>query len=268
MTKILRALQTMACITGLASLAPTAFAQAFDAVRLYGAASGKDGGLVGAVVIAGKQYQGSAARRTMALPLLDYQWANGWFAGTANGFGYKFASPPRIQYGLRLTADFGRDESRSAALAGLGDVDAAAEFGGFFNFAVTRDWFLTSSLRYGSGNDHKGLLVDLGAGTAFAIAPNWRLAWGLAATLANAESMQSYFGITAAQALASGYGSYTPGAGLRDVRTNLSVTHQFNPRMSITAGLSASALMGDAKDSPLVRKTTAVNGVVAVAYSF
>ena len=43
-------LKTIALATCIVLAAPNAFAQAFDAVRLYGAAPGKDGGTFGAAV--------------------------------------------------------------------------------------------------------------------------------------------------------------------------------------------------------------------------
>ena len=95
-----------------------------------------------------------------------------------------------------------------------------------------------------------------------------RLGLGLAETLANADYMQSYFGVSAAQAARSGYALYQPGAGLRDVRANLSLTYRINPNLSATAGVSASGLSGDASDSPLVRQKSSTTGLLALAYSF
>ncbi len=256
------ALSAFACLLG----APAAFGQAFDAVRLYGAAPGEDAALVGAVLIAGTAYAGSDERRTMLVPLLDYQWTNGWFAGTANGIGVNLSKRPDLQYGVRLTADFGRKASRSDALRGMGDIDAAAEVGAFFNQSVTREVFLTSSLRYGAGDG--GMVLDLGAGYSTALAPAWRLAVGGAVTLADAAYLQSFFGVDSPQAAASGYAEYRPGAGLRDVRANLALTYSFSRQTSLTTGLSVSALQGDARDSPLVRQATTTSGVMVLSYAF
>ena len=245
-----------------------ASAQAFDTVRLFGAAPGQDAGRAGLVLIHGSRYDGSDQTRTMLVPSIDYQWANGFFAGVSNGVGYNFSRQPSTQYGLRLTADFGRKESRSDALRGMGDVDAAAQWGAFFNYAPSRELFFSSSLRYGSGNDKNGALLDLGVGRAYMLAPQWRLGLGLGATLTNAAYQQTYFGVTAAQAARSGYSVYTPGAGLRDLRASAALTYLINPHMSLTTGLSVSSLMGDAKDSPLTRKATAASVVVAFGYGF
>ena len=268
MTRKHRSVHALALCASLAFLTPSAFAQAFDSVRLFSAAPGQEGGRVGLAVIAGHEYQGSDEQRTMAVPLIDYQWANGWFAGSTNGVGYNFSKRPDLQYGARLTADFGRKASRSQALNGMGDIDAKAELGGFFNYLLSREISLSTSLRYGSGQDGNGVLADVGLGYSTELTSALRLGLGVAATVANADSMQSYFGVTAAQAASSGYASYKPGGGLRDVRANLTLTYRINPKFSATAGISSSRLAGDASDSPLVRQKSTTTGLLALAYSF
>ena len=243
-------------------------AQAFDTVRLYGAAPGSDGGLVGLGMVSGTKYRGSDERKSSVFPLVDYQWANGWFAGTGNGLGYNFSKRTDLQYGARLTADFGRKASDSSALNGMGDVDAKAEAGVFLNYAVAPTVILTSSLRAGSAQDSNGALLDLGAVYSVAVAPQWRVATGVATTVANASYLQSYFGVTAAQSAASGYTQYTPSAGIRDVRANISASYQWDARTSITTGLSVSALSDQAKKSPLVRQSETTSVIVALAYAF
>jgi outer membrane protein len=261
-------LQHITLALGMALAAPHAFAQAFDAVRLYGAAPGKDGGTVGAAVITTYQYQGSDERNTLLMPVLDYQWAKGWFAGTNNGIGRNFSGSPQLQYGLRLTVDKGRKEDRASALRGMGDVDPAAEGGAFFNYLLRDGVFLSSSVRYGSGANKRGLLVDLGAGYLTELAPMWHLGAGAGITLANAHYMQSYFGVSEAQAAATAYETYSVGSGARDVRANIALTYSINQKTAVTAALSASRLLGDAKGSPLTRQRTSELGVVGITYAF
>lgn len=261
-------LKSLAVIGLLSLAAPNSFAQAFDAVRLAGGSADKDRGSVGLAVIAGMAYQGADERRTLVLPGLDYQWRNGWFAGTRNGIGYNFGQTRELQYGLRVTADFGRDESRSDALRGMGDIDPKAEFGAFLNYSLSKEITLTSSLRYGSGNDSAGMLIDLGVGYSTKLSALWRLGFGASMTLANEDYMQSYFGVTAAQSASSGYAAYRPEFGLRDVRANASLSYQITPSVSVLTTLSVSSLQGDAKDSPLTRQATSVTGVAAVSYEF
>lgn len=256
-------------VVGLLSLAaPNALAQAFDAVRLAGASAERDRGSVGLAVIAGMAYQGADERQTLLLPGLDYQWRNGWFAGTRNGIGYNFGQTRELQYGLRITADFGRDESRWSALRGMGDIDPKPELGAFLNYSLNKEITLTSSLRYGAGNHSAGMVIDIGAGYSTKLSPLWRLGFGTSMTLANEDYMQSYFGITAAQSASSGYTTYRPEFGLRDVRANASLSYQVNPNVAILTSVSVSSLQGDAKDSPLTQQATSVTGIVAVTSEF
>ncbi len=243
-------------------------AQAFDAVRIFGVPEGDGEGTVGAVVISAPKYTGSDERRVLALPSIDYRWKNGWFAGVGNGIGYMFPSRPDMQFGLRVTADLGRKESRSDALAGMGNVNPRPEVGAFFNYFPTQEIFLTSSLRYGAGNERKGLQFDVGAGYSKQLAPRWRGAIGVATTYVNGDYMQAYFGVTPQQAAASGYAVYAAGAGFRDVRLNASATYLIDAKWSVTAALTASSLLGDSRDSPIVFETTPVSGIVAVSYRF
>ena len=267
MTQQLPCLRLIALAATL-SAAAGAQAQAFDAVRLFAAPPGKDGGLAGSVVLSTTEYPGSKDRRTLVLPVLDYQWANGWFAGATNGLGYNFSGRPDMQYGLRVTADFGRKESRSTALRGIGDIDANAEVGGFFNYSLVEGLSLISSLRYGAGKDGNGIVADFGVGYSLAFAQRWRLGVGADVTAANAKYMQSYFGVSQAQATASGYRAYASGAGLRDVRTSASLSYSFNPRTSVMLGLGTSTLLGDAADSPLVQKKTSATALLVATYAF
>ena len=243
-------------------------AQAFDAVRLFGVPEGDSAGIVGAVVISAPEYMGSDDRRVLVLPSIDYQWKNGWFAGLSNGIGYQFASPPDLQFGLRVTADLGRQEDRSSALTGMGDIEPRPEAGVFFNYFPMAEVFLTSSLRYGAGNDRNGMQVDLGAGVAKQLAPQWRAAAGVAATWVNGDYMQAFFGVTPQQSAASGYAVYSPGSGFRDVRVNGSLTYFIDARWSVTGALTVRSLQGDARDSPIVLQSTPVTGVLALSYSF
>lgn len=243
-------------------------AQSFDAVRLVFAAPGQDGGVYGAALVAAPRYSGAASDQVLLFPALDYQWANGWFAGLTNGIGHNFSNHPLQQYGVRATLDAGRAQSRSQALTGLGDVKARPEIGVFFNQLLPTGTAFNSSLRYGSGHDRQGVVIDLGAGTIWNLSPAVLLGAGVSATWANKQHTGAYYGVTAAQAAASGYAPYSAGAGVRDVRVGGTLTYRFSPATSLTGVLGASLLQGDAKDSPLVRDSTGVRGVLYLARAF
>jgi outer membrane protein len=260
-----RSLSRLALLAAIC-LPSLAAAQSFATVRL--GPPGIDARRAGLAVVSAPRYLGSDERRTLAMPLLDAHWANGWFAGTVNGIGYNFSKQATRQYGLRLTADFGRPERRSAALRGLGDVDARPELGGFLNIRPTSHLLLSSSLRAGSGRERKGLVLDLGATQALALGAQWHASIGLGLTLANRAHLQDYFGVNAAQASASGLSVHAPDSGLRDVRATLGLSYRVAPATALSAGLTVQALQGDARTSPVTRDRRAVSGMLALTHSF
>ena len=250
-----------------ASVSVLAMAGASLFVAAHAQQAPKEGGHVGLVALGGYEYQGSDQPRTLALPTLDYSWANGWFAGVG-GVGHQWRSGDNLQYGLKLGYDMGRDEASSTALRGLGNVDASAEWGGFARYALGNGFAAKTGLRVGSGVDSKGALWDIGLEYGHPLGANWRLGSELAATYANADYLQSYFGVTAKQAQTSGYAVYTPSAGVRDVSAKVSLTYLISPQWSLTGGLRHTQLLGDAKDAPMVRKASANTALLALNYAF
>ena len=263
-----RTFSQVTVVAGLLFASCAASAQLFDAVRLNAAAPGKTGGVIGAGALGTTRYQGSDEQRTLFVPVIEYQWANGWFAGFGNGVGYNFSKDSALQYGLRLTFDRGREESETTALSGMGDIKAKGEAGGFFNFNFASGVSLTSSLRSGSGNDNNGTIVDLGVAYSTKLNDRLRLSTGVTASWANSSYMQEYFGVTPAQSRSSRYAVYTPNASLRDTRLRIGLTYEVSPRISVTAGLTSSSLSDEAKRSPLVRQADTVSGLIILGYAF
>jgi outer membrane scaffolding protein for murein synthesis (MipA/OmpV family) len=262
------ALPASALALTLTLFGATAQAQDIDSIRQMPAAEGQGGGIVGLGVASGPRFPGADDTRTRVLPVLGYQWANGWFASTIQGVGVNLSSTPGLQYGPRLTVDFGRKADSDSRLRGMGDVKAAAELGGFVNYRVADALSLNANLRAGSGEDHKGVRMDLGAAYGFQLPAGVRLRLGASTTLANQAYAQTHFGVTSGQSVSSGYALYTPKAGFQDVRASIGLNVPLAPRVMLSTALTSTTLLGDAKSSPLVSKTSSVSGQIGVAYGF
>ena len=65
--------------------------------------------------------------------------------------------------------------------------------------------------------------------------------------------MRSFFGVTPAQAAASGYPVYTPSSGFKDVTLSLNGNYRIATQWSLVANVSYERLLADAADIPLVR---------------
>jgi outer membrane protein len=229
----------------------------------------RSGGIVGLGVNVAPRYQGADESRTTAIPGFEYRWTNGWFVGGTDGIvGFQLNATPQLQLGLALGGDGGRKASDSRYLAGMGDVEERATLNLYAKAAVNDQLGFSSGLQLGVGSSGKGGLLNVGASYGVPLAPATRMSFNVGATLANADYMQDYFGVSAAQARASGYKRYTPDSGLRDVTVGLGLQHRISPDWMLITSLSSTTLSSAAKDSPLVRKVTNQSAYVAAAYSF
>jgi outer membrane scaffolding protein for murein synthesis (MipA/OmpV family) len=175
-----------------------------------------------------------------------------WGAGTV-GFG------PILRY------DLGRNDATDvsdAVVALLAPVRAAPEVGGFVEAAypISRSGtgapvLLTArvSVVQGLGDGHGGILADASLGL---VRPSgrWTLGGALTVTASDGDYMQSYFGVSAADAVASGLPTYRAKGGIRDIGGTLFASYAVDARWSVDLVAGYSALVGDAADSPIVRQ--------------
>lgn len=167
-----------------------------------------------------------------------------------------------------MGADFGRKQTASTALNGLGDIGARAELGGFVDFNPGRSIRLSAGVRYGSGLDRNGALLDLSTNYRIFLTENQHLALGISASYANSNYMQSYYGVTAAQSAASGYAVYTPDSGLRDINLNARHTCKIDRNWNVVTGITVGKLGNNIKSAPMTNTSSHNSAMVALNYSF
>jgi outer membrane protein len=146
-----------------------------------------------------------------------------------------------------------RKASDSASLTGTRTVDWALELGLGAGFRY--DWFRAFvELRQGI-NGHSGQVGQVGADVIFNPMERLQLSIGPRADFASGDYMSTYFGVTAAEAAASGGAltAYNAGGGFKSLgilgRASYAVTD--TTALHLQAGWDR--FIGDAKNSPIVR---------------
>ncbi len=157
-----------------------------------------------------------------------------------------------LEFGPTVNFDFGRGETDSHKLRGLGDVGFSTEIGGYVGYT-----FGPTALRFEIGQDivggHKGALAELSAtatlfrGQKFGVGASAGLTW------ASAKYLNSFFGVTAAQAAASGLPQFHAGSTFKNAGASLNANYALTPHWTLLATLGYERLLGDAAASPLVR---------------
>jgi MipA family protein len=163
-----------------------------------------------------------------------------------------------------------RNAADNAALTGLGDVNMALELGGFAEYFPV-DWLRARvEVRQGFGGHH-GVVADLSADVIVPVMQ--RLMWsaGPRFTLEDTRATAPYFGINAAQAMASGLAMFDAKGGAHSVGAGTQVRYQINPQWEAHSYVEYDRLLGAAAASPLVTQRGSPNQVtvgLGASYSF
>jgi outer membrane protein len=160
-------------------------------------------------------------------------------------FGDLRAGPAARLVSSRKAKDF-------TELNGLGNVKTVYQVGGFVEYYPV-DWFrMRAELRQAFGGD-QGVVADLSADVIVPVIERLIISAGPRFTWESTQASAPYFGITAAQALASGLPAFNANGGAHSVGAGTKVTYRITPRWEVHAYLEYQRLLGDAANSPLVK---------------
>ncbi|MFN3789920.1 MipA/OmpV family protein [Massilia sp.] len=243
-------------------------------------------------VVSAPRYEGADSRKLRALPVLQVQWSNGIFISGMSA-GMHLSASPVVEYGPLIAIHPRRTESGTGAgvggvdafstllpsteramksaspLDGMEEIKARPEAGAFFNVYLAPQWRLTGSVLAGAGNGRNGVRGEFGIQRlAMQLAPHHTLSLTAGVGLANRAYQQSYFGVSADQALSSGNRIHRPDGGLKDVRIGARWNWALSPSWMLTSSVQGTRLMGDARRSPLVERPDNLTVSTAFAYRF
>lgn len=169
--------------------------------------------------------------------------------------GYGTVKDGRPKEGWSLGPSFrylsGRDSNDYAQLRGLNEIDAAFEIGA--KFAYTFGMFRPSvAVRQGFGG-HNGIVGEAAFDAVFYPTAATEFTIGPRASFANGEYMRTYFNVSPAESAKSGRPVYDAGGGIKGVGVELTGRYRFNEQWALVSSVTYEKLIGDAKNSPIVR---------------
>jgi outer membrane scaffolding protein for murein synthesis (MipA/OmpV family) len=165
---------------------------------------------------------------------------------------------------------FGRNQDDAARLAGLGDIDGGLVLGAYAGYRAG-PWFFSVSYHHQvTGDDDTGGLLRLAIDHTWRLAPNAKLVTSLGTAYASNQYMQTYFGVSAAQAAASlaHLPQFDASAGFKDVSLGATATVELDPRWTLYLTGRYTRLIGDAADSPVIETENGFFGGAGLSYKF
>jgi outer membrane protein len=156
-----------------------------------------------------------------------------------------FSFGPAVNWeGKRDADDVGAD---------LPTVKFSIEPGAFVAFQPSESFRLRAEMRKGV-TGHKGWIGTAGGDFIMRDGDAWLFSVGPRVTWSDDRYQDAWFGVTPADALASGLPAYDPGGGIQAYGATASFLTQLGPRWGIYTYAKYDRLTGDAADSPLVRQ--------------
>ncbi|MGK7866368.1 MipA/OmpV family protein [Falsiroseomonas sp. E2-1-a20] len=167
---------------------------------------------------------------------------------------------PSAEFGPVVALRRGRSDADNARVKRLDEVDDAVEAGAFLRLPfrgvlTARDEAaIELQVLQDASSAHDGTLFTFGGSYRFS--PVARLGVGLVAvaTYASDDYTETNFGIDARNAAASGLPAFSAGGGIKDVALSLTANYELTPNWGLVGVLGYRRLLGDAADSPIVRR--------------
>jgi len=192
------------------------------------------------------------------------------------GPGTKFVFGPMAHLGINRSS---LTRTRDPQIVALGrikpSVDVGAQFGVSRTGVITSDYDTLSAnvaVSHDVTDIHGSLLVTPSVSYGTPLSRKAYVGLSASANYVGGGYARTYFGVTPAQAIASGLPAYTPDAGFKDVNVsalaNLSITGDLLHGLSAFAIGNYSRLLGDFARSPVVRDRNQFFGGIGLAYTF
>lgn len=162
------------------------------------------------------------------------------------------------------------DNQLSRGFSEIGGFEASAEVGAFVEYWPLPSLRTRVEVRnaiFGA----EGIVADLSADAVLRPAARWMLTAGPRLTLADQNYMDSYYGINASEAAATGLSQFKADAGVRSVGAGIGLRYQLTDNLTTLGFIEYKRLVASAADSPLIDvrgDADQVTAGVGFAYSF
>jgi outer membrane scaffolding protein for murein synthesis (MipA/OmpV family) len=216
-------------------------------------------------------YAGARAYRLQGGPVINIQYHDIAFATTGEGIGINFLRGDHYRVGASVGYDFGRRvRDDYTNLRGMGDIPGAPVAKMFASYVLSRKFplILRVDARQILGGAN-GTVGDVGIYMPLpGSSKKFVMFAGPTITLATHRYLQSEFGVTPAQSLASGHRVFDPHAGTEAVGVGFSATRFLTDHWLLNVDAALSKLKGSADVSPVTERSTQRELALSLDYQF
>ena len=216
-------------------------------------------------------YDGSRAYRVQGGPVINIQYRDIAFLTTGDGIGYNVLRGDHYQVGVAMAYDRGRKERDDYTnLRGMGDIGAAPVAKVFGSWVLSRKFplILRADARQFIGGA-EGAVGDIGVYMPLpGSSKTFVMFAGPSMTFATDHYMQTLYGVTPQQALASGHPIYDTHAGTSAAGVGFSATKFISQHWLFNMDAAINQIRGSPAHSPLVESRTQRVLALSIAYQW
>ncbi|ODP38571.1 MipA/OmpV family protein [Sphingomonas turrisvirgatae] len=187
-------------------------------------------------------------------PFIDVSRARGDapfdFEAPDESFGFPLLRGAGFETGLAL--GFEGKRKRDDLDLPLHEVGFSFEVGGFVQTQLTDQLRVRAEARK-AVSGHRGWIGEVSMDYVWRRGDDWLFSVGPRVVLADRSYHRAYYGVTAADRLATGLATYDPKGGVESVGVTAGYLRQLTRRWGVAAFARYDRLVGSAADSPYVR---------------
>jgi outer membrane scaffolding protein for murein synthesis (MipA/OmpV family) len=216
-------------------------------------------------------YAGASAYKVQGGPVINIQYRDIAFFSTGDGLGVNFLRGDHYRVGAAIAYDLGRRERDDYAnLKGMGDISAAPVAKVFASYVLSKKFPLILRLDakqiIGGAN---GAIADAGIYMPLpGSSKKFVMFAGPSIELATHRYLQSEYGVTPAQSLATGHPVFDPHAGMVSVGVGFSATRFITDHWLLNIDAALNKLKGSPDVSPLTEASTQRELALSIAYQW
>ncbi|BCH34560.1 MltA-interacting MipA family protein [Mesorhizobium sp. L-8-10] len=180
------------------------------------------------------------------------------FSSRNDNISIAFIDTGAVRAGATGKIVFERSTDESDDLAGLQPVEWGAEVGGFAEVYPTHWLRVRGEVRRGI-RAHDAIVGDIQVDAFADVTPTVRVSGGPRLSVATSDYFETYYGVDAAGAAATGLSAYDPGAGLESVGVGGAVTWKTTDKITTSLFGEYARLQGPAAASSLVKERGSPN---------
>lgn len=223
---------------------------------------------IGYGVFSSPKYEGGNDYTIRLAPFFNFKYKN-LTVNPISGLKVNLLDKKTWEAGIGLGGSFGRYPKQNSYLYDLGNIKWTLETKIFAKYK-TRLYSISSEI----ANDilqkgHKGYYLKTSLGTGF---PVFNLTTfvrpSLSITFADANYLNSFFGVKENQSLSSGFSKYSIKNGIKDVSINLLLIYRLNDKVSLNGTFNYKKLMGNVAKSPIVQATDQFSTSFSIGYLY